>query len=242
MRPLERANVAAAFLILGLIVALFSPIADPTPISVRDQVARLVRGKVALADFDFNFLRFRAGKAGLSALKALASERKDPHAILIADRARSALNSRYPAENVAPQGTLVIYPKGTVLPDGLEAAMAAWSWPCRSKPCEVFPIALAGDGSTQYLLSANYSLWVFARDPEGHWSNAGLFTQSCPGVLEALRAGRATAAAPLSSWKDLIAGGNRLTIQPTIKPNACFAASTKSTPPPPSKPSIGPAR
>ncbi|HEY2482611.1 MAG TPA: DUF4153 domain-containing protein [Caulobacteraceae bacterium] len=242
MRPLERANVAAAFLILGLIVALFSPIADPTPISVRDQVARLVNGKVAVADFDFNFLRFRAGKAGLAALNTLAKDRLGPHAIVIAERARSAMNSKYPAENVAPQGTLVIYPKGTALPEGLEAAMGAWSWPCRSKPCEVFPIALTSDGSTQYLLSANYSLWVFARDPDGHWSNAGLFTQSCPGVLEALRAGRATAAPPLSSWKDLIAGGNRLTIQPTIKPNVCFATSTQSPPQPASKPPIVPTR
>jgi hypothetical protein len=231
MRTLERTNIAAAFLILGLIVALFSPVADPTPISVRDQVARLQARKVAPAEFDFNFLRFRAGKSGLAALEMLASTRAGPDATVIAARARATLNARFEAENPTQGGSFVVYPKGAAMPDGLQTAMAAWSWPCRSKPCEVFPMRLTDDGPAQYLLASNGMLAVFARDAQGRWANAGSFPSYCPGIVDDLRSGRATAVPPLSPWKDLIAGGFRLSLQPPPRSIDCRAAKT-ATPPP----------
>src|SRR5690606_21426708 len=73
MAPLARANVWPAVLAVGLILALFSPLADPTRLSVADQVARLERGAVSPEKFDYRFLRFESGKAGLAGLTRLSA-------------------------------------------------------------------------------------------------------------------------------------------------------------------------
>jgi hypothetical protein len=71
LKWLEVTNVFTAFVILGVLLALFSPIADPARISVADQVARLEAGKISLEQFDFAFLRFQSGRFGLDALERL---------------------------------------------------------------------------------------------------------------------------------------------------------------------------
>jgi len=73
MARLEPTNIVAAVAMIVLIVALLSPIADPSRIAAADQVARLERGAVTPAKFDFAFLRFKAGRYGLTALKRLAA-------------------------------------------------------------------------------------------------------------------------------------------------------------------------
>ncbi|EHN76789.1 hypothetical protein SMCF_3695, partial [Streptomyces coelicoflavus ZG0656] len=62
---------AAGVLAVAAVLALFSPLLDPARLSVADQVARLERGAVKPQDFDFDFLRFDSGKAGLAALDRL---------------------------------------------------------------------------------------------------------------------------------------------------------------------------
>src|SRR5690606_214172 len=46
MQPLERTNIWTAVLEIAVILALFSPLADPARLSVADQMARLERGAV----------------------------------------------------------------------------------------------------------------------------------------------------------------------------------------------------
>lgn len=86
MRPLERANIFAAVATVGVVLALFSPIADPARLSVADQINRLEQGKVAADAFDYDFLQSGSGKAGRAALARLVgSDDAD-----VAARARSA--------------------------------------------------------------------------------------------------------------------------------------------------------
>jgi hypothetical protein len=66
-----RVNVFVSFLVLAVILALFSPLMDPARISVANQVARLQNGQVAAKDFDFEYLRFEGKRYGQVALAEL---------------------------------------------------------------------------------------------------------------------------------------------------------------------------
>jgi hypothetical protein len=44
---------------------------------------------------------------------------------------------------------------------------------------------------------------------------------ACPAVVDDLRAGRAAFAPPLFAWKDVIAGGVRLTVTPSFTMPVC---------------------
>lgn len=86
MKALEPTNIAAAILTVLVILALFSPLADPARLSVTDQIGRLEKGKVAADAFDYGFLHSGSGKIGQAALARLAgSEDAD-----IAARAKAA--------------------------------------------------------------------------------------------------------------------------------------------------------
>src|SRR6266516_5842913 len=72
LRELETTNVLTAFFIVVVLLALFTPIADPARISVADQVNRLQSGSIPPDKFDFGFLRFGSGRYGMAALQGLA--------------------------------------------------------------------------------------------------------------------------------------------------------------------------
>ncbi|MGH7023077.1 MAG: DUF4153 domain-containing protein [Caulobacteraceae bacterium] len=216
MRRLEATNIAAAFLILALIVALFSPIADPRPISIRDQVSRLETGAVAPDKFDFAFLRFNAGTAGVKALEALAAQRTGPNAALIAQDAASALKLKNFYQTVMqppPPTAFTLYPKGAAWPAGLLAALRDHEIGCAYGACRVFPVALAADGSTQYAVSVSAGLHLYAQSGKAGWTWVGKIDGPiCPEAIADLKAGRETFAPPAQHWKDLIAGGQRLAV------------------------------
>ena len=73
MKALETTNIVTAVLEVAVILALFTPLADPARLSVADQVARLERGKVAPDKFDYAFLQNGSGKTGRAALARLAA-------------------------------------------------------------------------------------------------------------------------------------------------------------------------
>jgi len=58
MKALEATNIAMAFVVIVVLLALCTPLADPRRLSVENQVKRLHAGKVKPDDFDFAFLRF----------------------------------------------------------------------------------------------------------------------------------------------------------------------------------------
>ncbi|MCI3131026.1 DUF4153 domain-containing protein [Phenylobacterium aquaticum] len=103
MTPLERTNIATAHVVIAVLLALFSPIADPSRLSVGDQVHRLDAGKVTPDKFDYRFLRFDAGRYGADALGKLAARKGSARDLDIATRARAAqkVESRYDAPPVA---------------------------------------------------------------------------------------------------------------------------------------------
>lgn len=218
----ERTNVAAALVAIGLIVALFSPLADPARLSVADQMRRLADGRVTPEAFDYAFLAHGAAGYGRAALAALKTGRGSPAAQAIAARAADALrpppgeDRQTPAQRAA---TMPVWPKGAVLP----ADFLAQDWRAdrddapqcltgAAAPCCAILADLDGDGRNEVLLGAPYRFEAYRREAAG-WRLAGLLVGPfCQDAKDALRDGRYAIAAPL--WKDLMIGGRRFVLNP----------------------------
>lgn len=184
MAPLERANVWTAILAVALILALFSPLADPTRLSVNDQVARLERGAVTVEEFDFRFLRFESGKAGLEALARLSrSSNAD-----VARRAKeaAAAKERYDdAVTGAKDRTPVysIWPVGAALPQRFVAPVGSADsrYECTAdEECVARPVDLNDDGAPEVLIANRYAIRLWTRRSDGSWVEAGSYrNQRC---------------------------------------------------------------
>ncbi|MBO9557179.1 MAG: DUF4153 domain-containing protein [Caulobacter sp.] len=132
MKPLETTNIAMAFLVIAVLLALFTPLADPRRLSVQDQVKRLESGKVKAEAFDFVALRFDDGRYGR---EALAKLKASPNPVVRAKVAEvMKYKARWEVEYVPPVETksdntawnagqlkgVIVYPKGSVLPDSFQ--------------------------------------------------------------------------------------------------------------------------
>lgn len=115
-------NISAAFIILTILLAIFSPILDPARISVTSQMARLHSGKESPEKFDYNYLRFNSARFGQIALKKLATTKDGTNAHIIQEKAQAALlkKTRWEARNNKNL-------KAVILKDNLE------SWPIDKK-------------------------------------------------------------------------------------------------------------
>src|SRR6202012_4132788 len=116
-------NVATALVVLLVLLALFTPIADPARLSVNDQMARLNAGKVGAAKFDFNYLRFEGARYGKAALEQLQARTQGPDAAELSKQATLALRRRsrwdmITSEVVDVAANLTVWPASARLPDG----------------------------------------------------------------------------------------------------------------------------
>lgn len=220
MTPLERTNVWTAVLAVALILALFSPLADPTRLSVNDQVSRLERGAVAVDQFDFRFLRFESGKAGLAALDKLGGS-TDPRIATLAKTSK-ARTDRYAArwEGRAPISAsdlhLNIAPSSRPLPASFQQQLQRLSNQlahCADpKVCGSVVLDLDGDGRLEVLVAGETEVMVFQIEDDGRWfewvnyrQNYCLRNPKNPG--QALRQGRFETARP--RFPDLLINGER---------------------------------
>jgi len=138
MKSLEHTNVVTAWVILILIAALFTPIADPARLSVAEQVYRLNVGQVKPDAFDYAFLRFRSARYGREALKRMAAQKRTAIDLDIATRAATALKRQNPWETAMAKpavlaANLIVYPKGHALPEGFTTQ--DWTGASTFNPC-----------------------------------------------------------------------------------------------------------
>ena len=96
LKGLEPTNIVAAAVIVVVVLALFSPVADPARIAVADQLRRLEAGQVTPEAFDYKFLRSRSGRYGKEALEQLAARTGGPHAAALSERAKQAMSLQNP--------------------------------------------------------------------------------------------------------------------------------------------------
>ncbi|WP_296166143.1 DUF4153 domain-containing protein [uncultured Brevundimonas sp.] len=179
MTPLERTNISGAILAAALILVLFSPLADPTRLSVNDQVARLERGAVTVEGFDFRFLRFESGKAGLAALDEL-SRSTTPS---IAQRAKNVIAASDRFEDAvtgaqARRPVFAVWPSAAALPEGFLTPVDSEDsrYHCTADDeCAARPIDLDDDGIEEVLVANTNIIRIWTRQPDGVWVDAGAY-------------------------------------------------------------------
>ncbi|NBB64991.1 DUF4153 domain-containing protein [Pseudomonas sp. ODNR1LW] len=218
MKPLEPTNILAAVLSVAVILALFSPLADPARLSVADQVARLERGAVAAKDFDFDFLRFESGKAGLTALDRLTNSSDTETARLA--RAAKARTDPPGAPSLGRDelisGIRIRPVPGQTIPTSFITQLKQQDdliYTCR--PCTARLQDLNGDGRDDLLVASNRNVTAYRLDEMGQWRRLARYTTDCVTDADELEAevskGVATTPATLP---DLVIGGVRLQAQP----------------------------
>lgn len=92
---IARFNPILALVVLALSVLVHLPPLEPYGISARDQVARLRDGRIAPDAFDFAFLKFKLGDAGLSALKEIESDADLMKTAVVAERLEELKSFRH---------------------------------------------------------------------------------------------------------------------------------------------------
>ncbi len=75
LAPIAWVNVRVTWVMLATLLALFSPVADPSRLAVADQLDRLRDGRITADQLDYRYLRFETGRHGLEALYLLAEGR-----------------------------------------------------------------------------------------------------------------------------------------------------------------------
>jgi hypothetical protein len=216
MKGLERSNVVMAFVSVALILALFTPLADPARLSVQDQVRRLETGKVKPEAFDFQFLRFESGPYGKAALETLKASKDSD----IARRARAtaAQTDKTPPEPQKSDFSKVsVYPIGAKLP----ATFVSQDWGTDTgsfcirpgSDCAALILDTNGDGVEEVLMSAgSFEVFKFV---DGRWRKTAEASTVCNevNVGEALKAGTVKMSEPVPR-RDILVGDRRLVLTP----------------------------
>jgi len=180
MQPLEPTNLAGAVLALAVILALFSPAADPARLAVAHQVWRLESGRTAPDTFDYAFLRFDSGRAGVAALERLSRSRD----ARIAQPATLMLGLAEPA----PPDTVEVVPRfdpvaaGAPVPEGLATPILPGDprYACLGVgDCVAVGRDLDGDGREEALIATVSVIHLMARAGSGAWHPVGSYASPC---------------------------------------------------------------
>jgi hypothetical protein len=225
-------------LVVALILALFSPIADPARLMVADQLARLKSGVVRPDRFDFAALKFdgaRWGADGLAELSQMSEDHPDAAAIRAAASRAQALSNRYGPPPLPPLTTEMVarrvdvYPTGRVLPPAfLDAAI--WGLQGGGLPaclqsdtskCTAFFVTLQPGAPEALVVFGNVGTGifpVFEQDEAGKWRKTAqaLWPMNCAGFRQALEHGDVVTKP--HSWPDLAIGGQPVIIAPLPAP------------------------
>lgn len=233
MRAMAPTNVATAYLILLVLLALFSPISDPARISVNHQLARLQAGRTTVNNFDFEYLRFQGARYGREALERLKNEAQGTDAAAIREKAERALALKYLHQ--APQAiasandisaNITVWPKQERLPE----SFTAQNWGAYKQPwelpmclrqartsCDAFVVDMTGEGKTGILLlpaPGSTPGVIFVENPDGTWSLFGNLPRELTGC-EAYRQKMIAGEYQLkpARTKELEIGGHRFEVQ-----------------------------
>jgi hypothetical protein len=227
MAAMPRVNVTLAWLALGLIAAMCSPLADPFRIAVASQSSRLASGRVQAAQLDLPYLRFQAGRRGAMALQRWVDEGRLAGDEGLQQRALALLAASGPT--VQPPEAEASLELAQVLSVGNYAAPdAAWfaaldaGWRRRcaqaQERCLVFGKDLDRDGVPEYLIceswgarGAQLRCQVTRRGTAG-WHGVATFSAFDVGDEQIAAVRRGEIQAVPHRWDDLLLGGRRIVI------------------------------
>ncbi len=232
MARLEIVNVLSAALVVVVMLALLSPVADPARVSVDSQLAALSQGKVTPQAFDYEFLGQRSARFGREALERLYHS-ANPQIAVRAKATRVWWNNALAPTTLTAADIsqrIKVFPAGQTLPLGLISAFPkvtdSFSDPScltGAGDCTVRLVDLDHDGQPEAIVAGpseagQIAAIVFKAQGPSHWAVIGaLLTQGCGGIGPAFLTGRIAAAAP--AFDDVLIDGARLrfsTDQPCI--------------------------
>jgi hypothetical protein len=192
LRQIAQVNVFTAFLILAVLFALFTPIADPARISVADQLERLAAGKVSAEKFDYAYLRFEGGRYGREALEQMQTRTDGKDAELMRAKSKHVLQlknswerNKINPEKIDLRAQLEVWPKGTELPpsflqqDWGKREEARDNIPCIDNTngvCDAYLIDVTHDAEPEILLigrERKIGSVILSKNAQGKWSSLG---------------------------------------------------------------------
>jgi hypothetical protein len=241
--PIAMVNVATSVVVLAVLLALLTPVADPARLSVNNQMARLAKGRTKPAQFDFHYLRFEGQRYGQAALAQLAQQSSGPEAAWIRTQAGKALKELSPwvahntSQPLSLRDNLTVWPQGAQLPDSF--VTQSWKAPggdqrndanlpaCLSTPgvqCDALVTDMDGDGQPEVLLlrGSGYQGPALYGRKDGSWLLLGRLAaqgNACPALIERLKAGRFQLVTP--AIKALQVDGQQLQFQSSFDQQDC---------------------
>lgn len=226
MKRIEITNLVTAYVVPALVIALFSPIADPARLMVADQVSRLHSGAVSPDKFDFRSLKFDGARWGAAALEQLAHTKAGPQAATITRLAAQAQasTSRYDGRGSQPlvsademSQRVAVYPAGRTLPlqffdDAFVLEHDMQQPYCTSgggQSCIARFVSLH-EGQPEAVIfidSTSIGYTLFEQDAAGHWRRTGQLrgALACPNLREQIKNGEFRLQP--HPWPDLEIGG-----------------------------------
>jgi hypothetical protein len=232
-------NIAVAFVVLALLLALFTPVLDPARVSVASQLSRLNSGRQSAETFDFDYLKFEGKRYGLAALERLKIRAEGADAATMREKATLTLAKKNQWEKSLPhlpasdvRANLKIWPPGGALPDSFLAQDWSkdgnpWRVPnclkTRGSMCDVYAIAFDTDAQDALLVisqaSGGNQSTVFALAQDAHWQLVATLPPDfakCAVFRDKLQAGEFSMVA--ARQKDLEIAGQRIRLTPTDSP------------------------
>ncbi len=218
LKHVETTNFVAAYLALALVLALFTPLADPARLMVADQLARLRSGVVSPKEFDFQALKFDGARWGAAALAELAKGSAETAA-----KATSALaaQSRFAPNSLSRVDRITVYPEGRTLPPHLlEDAFdkEGLTPPCLSNVgrCTIRYIHLKPDRESILFLEG-YGRGYLLESPDGQpWQIVANVDAGGRGRCPAMDSGTGTDPVQTTThaWPDLQIGEHHYVLTP----------------------------
>jgi hypothetical protein len=226
-------NVIAAWVSVAVIIAVFTPLADPDRLSVDSQVDRLLAGRVEPGKFDYNFLRYGSARYGLQALARLQGETQAPDAATIRELSTRAarqpdgglLGTAHPnaatlALNIVSRTPGQPVPASFLSKDWKRVAQK-WVLPdclsLDSMKCDAYLVDLIGDHKSDVVLFPNSGSigFVFDQANDGDWQLVGKFSiaPDCAAVRDALAKGTFQTVEP--RLRDIQVNGKRIEVEAT---------------------------
>ncbi|HEX5391903.1 MAG TPA: DUF4153 domain-containing protein [Rhodocyclaceae bacterium] len=232
LAPVALCNVLTSWCVLAVLVALFTPIADPSRLATNSQLAQLASGRITADKFDFAYLRFDTARYGREALERLSKEGAGPDPARIKEMAAKALALKNKWDRSPPTLSAVdvtanirMQTPGANLPKEFaairwgEVSTQRWMLPncltTANATCDAYLLPLIDGGRGELLLVPERGTGaVFVQGADGAWSHVAQLpaTENCPTVRDALKAGTHRLAAP--KLRDIEINGQRVHLQP----------------------------
>jgi hypothetical protein len=228
LQRLAPTNFLLSLVTLALMGVLFTPVADPSRLSVASQVNRLVTGLTAPEAFDYSFLLRHSDRYGREALDKLASLQTGPNAAAIRELAQQAQRAPNDVTTPAARITRNIIPgkAGQPVPDSFmqqdwsrhDAHRYLFSACLQNKPeqCDAYAVPSGPTGEVNVLLipRSSHRGTEYTQDAKGIWVLSGTFSLAphCSSARAAFSRGHYQITP--SQGHDVEADGVRLAITP----------------------------